>query len=222
MSGAEQPAARRVDQEAVEADYRAGRLTLREIGALHGCSEGYVRKLARDRGWKRDLSEKIAAQARAEFAGKIAGTQAGGTQGGTQSARAQERAVIAAVAEDEARDAYRARGVRQKLLQVGERISDRLLALTENADGINSDTIKDFEVAARGMTRLKGALDPAPASGLDTGAPEAVRQADDRELAARLLAAGSPLAGYLGDGAGAAGAGGGAPEPAGVHGQDET
>ena len=199
-----------VDREAVEADYRAGALTLREIGARHGCTEGYVRKLARENGWRRDLSERIAKQARAQLAEQIAGTQPDGTQSGTHGGRARERDIVDAVAREEARDAYRARGVRQKLLEVGERVSDRLLARTKNADEITSDTIKDFEVAARAMQRLKGALDPAPHSGLDAGAPEAVRAADDRELAARLRAAGSDLAGCLGDGAGTSGAGGGA------------
>ena len=199
-----------VDREAVEADYRAGALTLREIGARHGCTEGYVRKLARENGWRRDLSERIAKQARAQLAEQIAGTQPDGTQSGTHGGRARERDIVDAVAREEARDAYRARGVRQKLLEVGERVSDRLLSRTENADEITSDTIKDFEVAARAMQRLKGALDPAPHSGLDAGAPEAVRAADDRELAARLRAAGSDLAGCLGDGAGTSGAGGGA------------
>lgn len=201
---------RKVDLEALEADYRAGRLTLRDIAEQHGCSEGLVRKYARRRGWVRDLSEKIAKQARAEVARQIAGTHGDGTQGGTPTARTAEREIVAAVAKDEARDALRARGVRQKLLEVGERVADRLLSRTENADAITSDTIKDLEVAARAMQRLKGALDPAPHSGLDAGAPEAVRAADDRELAARLRAAGSDLAGCVGDGAGASGAGGGA------------
>ena len=204
------PTKRRVDVDAVEADYRAGVLTLQEIGDRHGCRKSYVAKLAGKHGWKRDLSAKIAAAARAELADKIAGEQGDGERRGEHAARRSEQAIVAAVAAEEAREAHRARGVRQKLLEVGERVSDRLLARTKNADEITSDTIKDFEVAARAMQRLKGALDPAPHSGLDAGAPEAVRAANDAELAARLRAAGSDLAGCLGDGAGASGAGGGA------------
>lgn len=49
----------KVDWEAVERDYRAGILSLREIGSRHGCTEGAIRKRAKKEGWTRDLEAKI-------------------------------------------------------------------------------------------------------------------------------------------------------------------
>ena len=59
---AAQPAAR-ADWEAVEKEYRAGILTIREIGRRHGVSDAAVRKHANKKGWTRDLNEKIKARA---------------------------------------------------------------------------------------------------------------------------------------------------------------
>jgi len=47
------------DWERVELDYRAGMLTLREMGALHSVSEGAIRKRAKRDSWSRDLNTKI-------------------------------------------------------------------------------------------------------------------------------------------------------------------
>ena len=52
-----------VDWERVEFQYRAGILTLREIGAEHGMSHNSVDKRAKTRGWVRDLKAKIVAKA---------------------------------------------------------------------------------------------------------------------------------------------------------------
>ena len=51
------------DWERIEADYRAGLLSLREIAAEYGITEGAIRKRAKRDGWERDLSAKIAAKA---------------------------------------------------------------------------------------------------------------------------------------------------------------
>jgi predicted DNA-binding protein YlxM (UPF0122 family) len=47
------------DWEAIEAAYRAGVLSLREIAAQHGISEGAIRKRAKRDDWSRDLTGKI-------------------------------------------------------------------------------------------------------------------------------------------------------------------
>ena len=51
------------DWERVEADYRAGILSLREIGAAHGVSHVAIAKRAKRDGWTRDLAAKIKAKA---------------------------------------------------------------------------------------------------------------------------------------------------------------
>lgn len=59
--------AKRTDWEAIERDYRAGLLSLREIGKVHGISEGMIRKKAKAGNWERDLTERVNEKVRAEL-----------------------------------------------------------------------------------------------------------------------------------------------------------
>lgn len=47
------------DWEAIETAYRAGMMSLREIAAQHGISEGAIRKRAKRGDWSRDLAAKV-------------------------------------------------------------------------------------------------------------------------------------------------------------------
>lgn len=47
------------DLERLEADYRAGILTVREVGVRHGISHVRVQQLAKANRWQRDLTERI-------------------------------------------------------------------------------------------------------------------------------------------------------------------
>lgn len=51
------------DWERIEADYRAGVLSVREIAASQGITHGAINKRAKRDGWERDLSAKIKAKA---------------------------------------------------------------------------------------------------------------------------------------------------------------
>lgn len=51
------------DWERIEADYRAGVLSVREIASAHGVSHTAINKRASKDGWERDLSAKIKAKA---------------------------------------------------------------------------------------------------------------------------------------------------------------
>ncbi len=51
---------KQVDWESVERDYSAGLLSLREIAAKYGVTEGAIRKKAKKEEWVRDLTAKIA------------------------------------------------------------------------------------------------------------------------------------------------------------------
>jgi hypothetical protein len=55
------------DWELIERDYRAGVLSIREVAKTHGISDKAVRNKAKERGWERDLSEKIAEKVRTEL-----------------------------------------------------------------------------------------------------------------------------------------------------------
>lgn len=69
-----------LDWEAIERDYRAGLLSLREIGEKHGCTEGAIRKRAKKESWARDLAAKIQQKAddlvrKAEVRAEVRSTQ---------------------------------------------------------------------------------------------------------------------------------------------------
>lgn len=52
-----------IDWQAVERDYRAGVMSLREMAAAHGVSHVAIKKRADKEGWTRDLQAKIQAKA---------------------------------------------------------------------------------------------------------------------------------------------------------------
>lgn len=49
----------KIDWERIEAEYRAGQFSLREIARQHEISDTAIRKKAKEFGWKRDLSDKV-------------------------------------------------------------------------------------------------------------------------------------------------------------------
>jgi hypothetical protein len=50
---------KQIDWEAIEREYRAGQLSIREIARQNDISDASIRKKAKKEGWERDLSEKI-------------------------------------------------------------------------------------------------------------------------------------------------------------------
>ena len=47
------------DWEAIEREYRAGMLSIREIAKQQGCSDTAIRKKAKTSNWARDLSDQV-------------------------------------------------------------------------------------------------------------------------------------------------------------------
>lgn len=58
--------ANKYDWEAIARDYKAGQLSLREIGKKHGPTDGAIRARAKKHGWTRDLSDEVRRQARSQ------------------------------------------------------------------------------------------------------------------------------------------------------------
>lgn len=86
-------ARKQADWEAIESDYRAGVLSLREMAAAHGVSHVAIKKHADRYGWTRDLSEKIKERANALVNSQAVTTQVNG------AASASERLIIEANAQ---------------------------------------------------------------------------------------------------------------------------
>lgn len=51
--------ASKTDWEAVEREYRAGQLSIREIARQHGVTDTGIRKKAHSEGWQRDLADRV-------------------------------------------------------------------------------------------------------------------------------------------------------------------
>lgn len=67
-SGKPRKKGERIDWEAAEPLYRAGVLTDREIGKRLGCTHTAVQKHAREHGWDRDISARVAARVETKVA----------------------------------------------------------------------------------------------------------------------------------------------------------
>lgn len=119
---------RNTDWERIELDYRAGVLTLREMAAAGGVTEGAIRKRAKRDDWVRDLSAKIKAKAddlvRREEVRKEVRTEKLATEKETIDSYAQ---TIADVRLGHRSDISRSRRLANKLL-------DELEGLTDNRD----------------------------------------------------------------------------------------
>ena len=55
------------DWESIERQYRAGVLSIREIGKAHDVSDTAIRKKAKTADWQRDLSAKVAEKVRSDL-----------------------------------------------------------------------------------------------------------------------------------------------------------
>lgn len=150
---AETPKDERTERDAaIGNDYRAGVLSLREIGAKHGVSHVAVKKLADKYGWTRDLSARIQAEADAKVNKAVV------TEKVNETARVNERVTIEANANAiaEVRLAHRAdiRKARElvqsmlgDLMEISSIDGERLLALIEQAGA-------DPKMAAKALQRV--------------------------------------------------------------------
>jgi hypothetical protein len=82
------------DWERIEADYRAGLLSVREIGESQGVSHTAIQKRAKANGWERDLSAKIKARADALVAKRQVASEVA-----TQAKTATDNQIVLANAE---------------------------------------------------------------------------------------------------------------------------
>ncbi len=137
------------DWERIEADYRAGLLSVREIAAANGVSHVAIGKRAKRDGWERDLDAKIKAKAdalvtKAEVTREVTSEQAV-TERRIVEANAQ---VIAEVRVSHRRDIARARSLAMKLL-------DELESQTDNIDLLEQlETALAGEDGSDGLTRV--------------------------------------------------------------------
>lgn len=64
--------AKKHDWDRIEIEYRANKLSIREIGRLHNVSESAIRKKAKEGEWQRDLAKKVQERTHEKIATKPA------------------------------------------------------------------------------------------------------------------------------------------------------
>lgn len=105
------------DWEGIERDYRAGVLSVREIGAAYGVSHTAIQKRARRDGWERDLLAKVRAKADAKVAKAAVASVVSKEDKATEAAIVEANAdVIAKVRLAHRTDINKARGLAMTLL----------------------------------------------------------------------------------------------------------
>lgn len=157
-----------IDWEAVEQEYRAGQMSLREIGRKHGVNAGTIVKKAKKCEWIQDLSGKV----RTETAARLAQATPDGNTGGN-SVASREAVKLAAARGVEVVLQHRVLASRAKRIVAGllgelEAISEHLPDLEAEIDatcgGDGRQAIKAKEaisVASRSksMRELAGSLE---------------------------------------------------------------
>lgn len=116
------------DWERIEADYRAGLLSVREIAAMQGVSHTAINKRARVHGWEKDLSAAIKAKAEALVSRREVSAEVSTERVATDRAIVEANAeVIATVRLNHRKDISAARTLAMELL-------DELTHQTGNRD----------------------------------------------------------------------------------------
>lgn len=116
------------DWEAIERDYRAGLLSIREIASTQGITHGAINKRAKRDGWERDLKAKIQAKADALVSRSVVSKEVSKERADTERQIIETNAeVIASIRMAHRGDISRGRRLTNKLL-------DELEGLTDNRD----------------------------------------------------------------------------------------
>jgi hypothetical protein len=84
------------DWERIEADYRAGLLSVREIAASQGISHTAIQKRAKAEGWERDLGKRIQAKADALVAKREVASQVATEKAATDAVIVEANAQVIA------------------------------------------------------------------------------------------------------------------------------
>jgi hypothetical protein len=131
------------DWERIEADYRAGVLSVREIAASQGITHGAINKRAKRDGWERDLSARIQAKADALVSKAEVSTQVSTERAATDKLIVEANAeAIARVRLSHRSDISRSRRLAMALLEELEVATGSIELFQELGDFLRSDDEK--------------------------------------------------------------------------------
>ncbi len=137
--------------EAIEREYRAGQISIREIARQYGVSDRAIRNRAKNLGWERDLTDRVAAKVRSDLVR---------TEVRTPHARGpDEREIVAAAAARGVEVILRHRRDCVRLAESRDRMLLRLEGLEPDAVDLRScaQLADTLESATRMTERLQNA-----------------------------------------------------------------
>ena len=146
--------AKAIDWEAVEREYRAGQLSVSEIGRQHDVSHTAINKRAAKEGWARDLTERV----RQEVSARLVSDE-------VSAANAHEAVDLAArrgvgVVRSHRRDIGRGRDVLARLIEEldmvtahRDEISEEIEAFTDPGDNASEKSMASAEKRRAAMHR---------------------------------------------------------------------
>lgn len=162
MSGQQRKA---VDWEAIEREYRAGQLSLREIGRQYDVTAPAVLKRAKKHGWERDLSNRVRESVNAKLVRETARETAP-----VNAVNAQEAVALAAargvdVVFRHRRDIAKLDALKTRLAEKAETLIEKVADLKDLGDAV---------AAVEGLGRTQAKLIPLErqAFSLDASKPD--------------------------------------------------
>lgn len=144
------------DWESIEADYRAGLLSTREIAAQHSISHTAINKRAKAEAWDRDLSAKIQAKAEALVSRRMVSIEVSRNPVSEREIIEANAERIAQVRSDHRVDIGKARALATKLLAELEHQTDNGELYEGLAELLDGTAEEDHRKRAEAFQRAMG------------------------------------------------------------------
>lgn len=122
---------RNIDWEAIDREYAAGMLSVREIARRYSCSETAIRKRAKAEGWERDLTAKVQKEVRRKLVREGVRTEA------------SEKEIVEQASETGVTIVRLHRKSVQKSQAIVENLLEQLSQFAEVRDEIEEDILED-------------------------------------------------------------------------------
>lgn len=124
----------KADWEAIEREYRAGQLSIVEIGRQHGVSHTAINKRAKRDGWKRDLTKQVQREVSARLVSAEVSPEVSAANAKEAVDLAAERGVVLVLQHRKALSRSRA---------IAEKLFNELEGLIDNSDEVEAAIVAE-------------------------------------------------------------------------------
>lgn len=129
---------------AIEGDYRSGHFSLRQVGARNRVSEGTVRRLAKEHGWKQDLHDKINERTAQIINGQV----------NVNTVMDEDEALVELAAQRAATVLTRIRNGADQMIQIGEQLRTDLMTAIQSRPELEAAVIAETEQETDGGVKV--------------------------------------------------------------------